>query len=152
MTAPVAASSRPDQHEAQPERPDEPDRQRPTLRPWTAVAIWAVLLGLLVAMSAGFGNNTFVLEVSGSSAGFVLLLAGAVWLDRRLRPDCGYRRSPTRVGGVVLFAVAFTLAWLGLAFGAWLTMIAAVPFIAAVGLEVAARRRAKLPDGLAGTH
>jgi hypothetical protein len=143
MTAPVTARPRPDEHEAQPERPDEPDRQRPTLRPWTAVAIWAVLLGLLVAMGTGFGNSTFVLEVSGSSAGFVLLLAGAVWLDRRLRPDRGYLRYPTRVGGVVLFAVAVTLAWLGLAFGAWLTMIAAVPFIAAVGLEAAAHHRGK---------
>jgi hypothetical protein len=143
MTAPVSAEPRPGQDEAQPEPPGEPDRQRPALRPWAVVAIWAVLLGLLVAMGAGFGNNPFVLEVSGSSAGFVLLLAGAVWLDRRLRPRRGYLRQPTRVGGVVLFAVAVMLAWLGLAFGAWLTMVAAVPFIAALGLEVAAHRRGK---------
>ena len=101
-------------------------------------------------MDAGFGNNTVVLEVSGSSAGFVLLLAGAVWLDRRLRPDRGYLRQPTRVGGVVLFAVAATLAWLGFAFGAWLMMVVAVPLIAAVGLEIAAHRQGKPPDGPAG--
>ena len=148
MTAPVSAGPRPGQD--QPERPDEPDRPRATPRPWTVVAIWAVLLGLLVAMGAGFGNNATVLEVSGSSAGLVLLLAGAVWLDRRLRPDRGYLRQPTRVGGVVLFAGAVTLAWLGFAFGAWLMMIAAMPFIAGVGLEVAAHRRGKPPDGLAG--
>lgn len=146
MTAPVSAGPRPGRNEAQPERPDEPDSQRVTLRPWTVVALWAVLLGLLVALGAGFGNSPFVLEVSGSSAGLVLLLAGAVWLDRRLRPGSGYLRYPTRVGGVVLFAVAVTLEWLGFAFGAWLMLIAAVPFIAAVGLEVAARRRRKLPD------
>jgi len=150
MTAPVSAGPRPGQDQAPPERPDEPGRPRATLRPWTVVAIWAVLLGLLVATGAGFGNSTFVLEVSGSSAGLVLLLAGAVWLDRRLRPDRGYLRQPTRVGGVVLFAVAATLAWLGFAFGAWLMMIAAMPFIAGVGLEVAAHRRGKPPDGLAG--
>ncbi len=150
MTAPVSARPRPGQDEAQPQRPAEPGRPPATLRPWTVVALWAAMLGLLVAMDAGFGNSTFVLEVSGSSAGFVFLLAGAVWLDRRLRPDRGYLRYPTRIGGVVLLAVAVTLAWLGFAFGAWLTMIAAVPFIAAVGLEVAAHRRGKLPDGPAG--
>jgi hypothetical protein len=143
MTAPVSAGPRPGQDEAQPERPAEPGRPRGTLQPWTVVAIWAVLLGLLAAMGAGFGNNAVVLEVSGSSAGFVLLLAGAVWLDRRLRPDRGYLRQPTRIGGVVLFAVAAALAWLGFAFGGWLILVAAVPFVAAVGLEIAAHRRGK---------
>lgn len=147
MTAPVSARPRPAQAGARPDWPDEPewpdeaDQPRAALQPWTVVAIWSVLLGLLVGMDAGFGNDTFVLEVSGSSAGFVLLLAGAVWLDRRLRPDRGYLRQPTRVGGVVLFAVTAMLAWLSFAFGAWLMMVAAVPFIPAVGLEVAARRR-----------
>jgi hypothetical protein len=152
MTAPVSAGPRPGQDEAQPRRPAEPDRPRATLRPWTVVALWAAMLGLLVALDAGFGNNTVVLEVSGSSAGFVFLLAGTVWLDRRLRPDRGYLRQPTRVGSVVLFAVAVTLAWLGFAFGAWLMMVAAVPFIAAVGLEAAARRREKAArrDALGG--
>lgn len=130
---------RPDRPQAPP-RPVGPQRQRP-LGPWAVVAIWAVLLGLLVATDAGFGNDAVVLEISGSSAGFVLLLAGTVWLDRRLRPYRGYLRHPTRVGGVFLFAVAAMLAWLSLAFGAWTIYIAVVPFIAAVGLEVAAHRR-----------
>src|SRR5260370_41082527 len=99
MTAPVSARPRPGQDEAQPQRPAEPGRPPATLRPWTVGALWAAMLGLLVAMDAGFGNSTFVLEVSGSSAGFVFLLAGAVWLDRRLRPDRGYLRYPTRIGG-----------------------------------------------------
>src|SRR5690349_14227432 len=102
MTAPVSVGPRPGQDQAQPERPYESDRQPVTLRPWTVVAVWGVLLSLLAALGAGFGNNAFVLEVSGSSAGFVLLLAGAAWLDRRLRPDRGYLRYPTRIGGVVL--------------------------------------------------
>jgi hypothetical protein len=143
MTAHVSAGPRPGEDEAQPERPAEPAGQRATLRPWGVVAIWAVLLGLLAALGAGFGNNALILEVSGSSAGFVLLLAGAVWLDRRLRPERGYLRQPTRVGGVILFALTAMLAWLGFAFGTWLVVVAAVPFTAAVGLEVAAHRRGK---------
>jgi hypothetical protein len=105
------------------------------------VAIWAGLLGVLVAIDAGFGNDAVVLEISGSSAGLVLLLAGAVWLDRRLRPYRGYLRHPTRVGGVFLFAVTAMLAWLSLAFGTWMIYLAVVPFVPAVGLEVAARRQ-----------
>lgn len=103
------------------------------------------LPGVLVAADAGFGNGALVLEISGSSAGFVLLLAGAVWLDRRLRPYRGYLRYPARAGGVFLFAVAAMLAWLSLAFGAWTIYLAVVPFIAAISLEAAARRRRRQP-------
>jgi len=126
--------------QAPPQPPGGPEDRRP-LPAWAVMAIWAVLLGVLVATDAGFGNDALVLEVSGSSAGFVLLLAGAVWLDRRLRPPRGYLRYPTRTGGVFLFAVAATLAWLSLAFGAWTIYLAVVPFTAAVGLEAAARRQ-----------
>jgi hypothetical protein len=108
------------------------------------VAIWAALLGLLVAAGAGFGNSALVLELSGTSAALVLLTAGSVWLHRRLRPNLGYLRQPTRVGGVVMLAVAIALSWLGYAFGAWLMMIAVVPFLAAVGLEFSARRQGKI--------
>jgi membrane protein YdbS with pleckstrin-like domain len=140
MATRVSTQPRPSRPQAPLRRPAGPEGQRP-LRAWAVVAIWAVLLGVLVATDAGFGNNAVVLEISGSSAGFVLLLASAVWLDKRLRPYRGLLRHPTRVGGVFLFAVAATLAWLSLAFGAWTIYIAVVPLIAAVGLEAAARRR-----------
>ncbi|MHB1592828.1 MAG: hypothetical protein ACYCU3_01450 [Streptosporangiaceae bacterium] len=100
-----------------------------------------MLLGALVATSAGFGSNGLVLEISGSSAGLVLLIAGSVWLDRRLRPARSYLRQPTRIGGAVMLAVAAALGFLGIAFGAWLMIIAVVPLIAAIGLEVLARRQ-----------
>src|SRR5579875_862871 len=145
MTTAVSAPLRPDR-QAPPGGPgwgkDGPGRERRAgagLAPWGVVAIWGVLLTALAAAGAGFGNSALVLEVSGSAAGFVLLLAVAVWLDRRLRPRRGCLRQPVRVGGVFMLAVAAALAWAGLAFGAWLVMIAAAPLAAAIGLEIAAR-------------
>lgn len=120
------------------------------LAPWGVVAIWGVMLAVLAAAGAGFGNSALVLEVSGSAAGLVLLLAAAVWLDRRLRPRTGWWRQPVRAGGVLMLAVTAMLAWLGLAFGAWLVMIAAVPLTTAIGLEIAARRNARALAAVAG--
>jgi predicted exporter len=130
-------ASRPDPADEQ----DERDTQRAMLPAWAVVAIWAVLLGLLVAMDAGFGNNSVVLEVSGSAAGLVLLLAGVVWLDRRLRPSRDWLQYAARSGGIFLLAVTAAVGWLSLAFGAWVLMIAIVPLVAAVGVEISARRR-----------
>src|SRR5579875_1518993 len=135
MTTAVSAPLRPDR-QAPPGGPgwgkDGPGRERRAgagLAPWGVVAIWGVLLTALAAAGAGFGNSA-------------LLLAVAVWLDRRLRPRRGCLRQPVRVGGVFMLAVAAALAWAGLAFGAWLVMIAAAPLAAAIGLEIAARRSA----------
>lgn len=114
-----------------------------TLLPCEVVAIWGLLLGVLVAVNVGFGNNVLVLAVAGSAAGFVLLLAGVVWLHWWLRRRRRCLWQPTRVGGVILFAVAAMLAWMGLAFGGWLLIIAGVPLLAAVGLEVSALRWAR---------
>ncbi len=114
------------------------------------VAIWGTLLALLTAVGAGFGNSALVLEISGSAAGFVLLLAAAVWLDRRLHPRTGWLRQPVRAGGVLMLAVTAMLAWLGLAFGTWLVMVAVVPLTAAIGLEIAARRDARARAAEAG--
>jgi hypothetical protein len=47
---------------------------------------------------------------------------------------------PVRLGGGFLFAVAATVAWLSLAFGEFMFMLAVVPFAGAVGLQVAAWR------------
>lgn len=127
-----------------PRGPGRPGREEAGLAPWGVVAIWAGMLGILIATGAGFGNNMLVLEVSGSSAGFVLLLAGAVWADRRLRPHRGYLRQPTRIGGAVMLAVTIALSLLGYAFGAWLMMVAVLPLIAAIGLEILSRRNTRV--------
>jgi len=112
------------------------------LRPWAVVATWAVLLGLLVAVSARFGNIAVVLEISGGAAALVLVLAGSVWLAQRFRPRRAMLGVPSLLGVVFLFALTMTVAWLALAFGAFMLMIAAVPFVAAIHLEIAVRRQA----------
>lgn len=142
-------SSPPQRHEQ--ENPTGPDAPRMTLRPCGVVALWAVLLGALVATNAAFGNDTLVLEVAGSSAGFVAALAGFVRLYRWLSPRRSYLRRPTRIGGVLLLAAAVLMAGLSLAFGTWLLMLAFVPFLAALGAEVHARRNGLYPANCAAT-
>lgn len=137
MTTSVSTPRQPVRHEADPD-PD-PDAKG-SLRPWTVVTIWAVLLGLLAAVSAGFGNNPVVLAISGGAAALILVLAGIVWLDHRFRPRRTVFGLPVRLGGGFLFAVAATVAWLSLAFGEFMFMLAVVPFAGAVGLQVAAWR------------
>jgi hypothetical protein len=116
----------------------------PCLLPCEVVAIWGVLLGLLAAVNAGFGNNAVVLAMAASAAGGMLLLAGAVWLHWRLRRRRHrWLRQPTRIGAGVLLPAAITLAWLSLAFGGWLLPIAAAAVVPAAGLEISARRKAR---------
>jgi hypothetical protein len=105
------------------------------------VAIWAVLNGLLVALLAAFRGSDFVLELYGSAAAFVLVLAGVVWLGRRHRPWQRGWRQPAGTGSVALFAVGVMLLWLGLAFGKWVAILSAFPFVLALVLEISARAR-----------
>ena len=107
--------------------------------PWTVVAAWAALLSILVAVSAAMGGSQVVLEISGGAAVLVLVIAGAVWLDHRLRPYRGTYSMPVRLGGTFLFAVTALTAWLALAFGQFMLYFAVIPLIGAVGLEIAAR-------------
>jgi hypothetical protein len=100
------------------------------------VAIWAVLNGLLVAMLAGFGESYFVLQLYGSAAAFVLVLAGLVWLGRRYRPWQRGWRQPAGTGSVALFAIGVMVLWLGLAFGMWVAILSAFPFVLALILEI----------------
>lgn len=134
-------------------RPDDPrrvHREGSSLAPWTVVAVWAVLLGILAAVGAAMGNNLVVLEISGGAAVLVLAIAGAVWLDHRLRPNRGVYSLPVRLGGTFLFAVTALTAWLALAFGQYMLYLAAVPLAGAVGLEIAARRGARAAAARAG--
>lgn len=122
---------------------------------WGVVALWGALNAVLAAVLAGFiaagiGSSPFVLETYGSSVGLVFLIAGAVWLGRRRYRHWQYGwRQPAGAGSVVLFAIAALLAWLGLAFGIWITIIAAFPLLLALFLEYAIRRRTELGRSLA---
>lgn len=153
MTTHVAAKPQPAPGAGEPVTPNEPGilpEDQPALRPWAVVAGWAVLLGVLSAVGAAFGNNAVVEEISGGAAGLALVIAAAVWLDLRLRPNRGVLALPVRLGGVVLFAVAACLVLLGLAFGEFMPMIAAVPLAAGIGVEIAARRAMRARAGAAG--
>jgi predicted lysophospholipase L1 biosynthesis ABC-type transport system permease subunit len=123
-----------------PPEPDPDPDAKGSLRPWTVVTIWAVLLGLLASVSAGFGNNLVVLAISGSAAMLILILAGTVWLDHHFRPYRTVFGLPARLGGGFLFAVTAVTAWTSLAFGEVMLLLAVVPFVGGVGLHIAAWR------------
>lgn len=111
------------------------------------VAAWAAMNALMATMLAGFvaaglGGSMFVAEVYGGSATLVFLLAVTVMLARRRRsrPGRGYR-LPGRPAAVALLAVTGALLWLGLPFGLWVMIMAAVPFTAALVMEISALAR-----------
>ena len=114
---------------------------------WGAVAIWGTFNALMVALLAGFilggfGTSPFLLETYGSSAGLVFVIALAVWFGRRrFRPWLTGFRQPAGTASIILFAAAAALAWLGLAFGIWITILAAFPLLLALLLEYSIRRR-----------
>jgi hypothetical protein len=76
LTSTRASASRQPPPRVHPEPDPDPDAKG-SLRPWTVVTIWAVLLGLPAAVSAGFGNNLVVPAISGGAAVLVLLVAGS---------------------------------------------------------------------------
>jgi hypothetical protein len=113
---------------------------------WGAVALWGALNAVFVALLAGFilggiGSSPFVVETYGSSAGLVFLIALAVWLGRRRRAQQRGWRQPAGTASVALFAIGAMLAWLGLAFGIWITVLAAFPLLLALILEYSIHRR-----------
>ena len=111
------------------------------------VAIWGGMNALMVALligfvAAGFGPGLIGVEIYASSAGLVFLIALLTWLARRRRRQ-GLSRGlavPPRPATMLMLAVAFALLWLGLPFGKWVPMIAALPLITAGFMELYARR------------
>jgi hypothetical protein len=100
------------------------------------LALAAVLIGFALATSASLLN----IGLYCGSAALVFILAAVVWLTRRREPLAHGLRLPARPAAALLLAVGVALIWLGLPFGAWLPMIAAVPLAAALILELTARR------------
>jgi hypothetical protein len=111
------------------------------------VAVWGALNTLLAGLLAGFtaagvdgspgpgGALGFAIYAAASALVFVIALL--VWLGRR---RTGGLRIPARPGAAVLLAVGVALMWLGLPFGVWIQLLAALPLLAAVTLEISARR------------
>jgi hypothetical protein len=110
------------------------------------VLIWGLFNGVLVAVLAGFvlagfGASLFIVEIYGASAVAVIVASGAVFLGRRRRPWLRGLRVPYRAASVIVFAVGMLVLWLGLAFGKWLSIMAAAPFVAAAVMEISVHRK-----------
>jgi hypothetical protein len=118
------------------------------MSPTLVVAAWGALNALLAGLLAGFtaagldggpgpgGALGFAIYAAASALVFVIALL--VWLGRRRR--AAGLRIPARPGAAALLAAGVTLIWLGLAFGTWIALLAAIPLLAAVMLEVSAHR------------
>ena len=114
------------------------------LTDWGVVALWGgfnafFVLLLIGFIAGGFGHSVFVLEAYGSATGLVFAFALTVWLARRRS-----RRGlplPAGAGSIPLFALTALMVWLGLAYGIWLAILAAFPFLWAVILEYSIHQR-----------
>jgi hypothetical protein len=111
------------------------------------VAIWGLMnviaLSLLGGfLGAGFGGHMVELYIYIGSAALVFLLAVLARLARRRlrQPLARGLTEPRRPAAMLLLALAFTMLWLGLAFGAWLPMLAIFPLGTAVLMEAFAIR------------
>jgi hypothetical protein len=113
------------------------------LSPAAVVVIWGIANVVLAAVLAGFtvakSAGLLVIDLYCASAAIVFGVAVLVWLARRRRPLARGLRVPARPAAALLLAVGVALIWLGLAFGAWLPIIAVVPLAAALILELSAR-------------
>jgi hypothetical protein len=111
------------------------------------VAIWGLMNAVAVALlagflAAGFLGDTVELYIYIGSALLVFLLALLAWIAWRRRRQVLARglTVPPRPGTMLMLALAFTLLWLGLAFGMWVPILAAFPLGAAALMEFYARR------------
>jgi uncharacterized protein (TIGR03382 family) len=110
------------------------------------VAIWGIANAVLIAVLIGFiaarSGPGLDIVLYCASAALVFALALLAWLGRRRRggPLARGLRLPPRPGAALLLAGGVALAWLGVPFGGWLLLAAAVPLTAALMLEIAARR------------
>jgi len=110
------------------------------------VAIWGIFNAALIAILIGFtavrSGPGLDIVLYAASAALVFAVAVAVWLTRRRdhQPLARGLRLSSRPAAALLLAVGVALIWLGLPFGAWLPMVAVVPLVAALVMEIAARR------------
>lgn len=111
------------------------------------VALWGafntVLAGLLAGFTAagidgGAGHGgVFAFVVYAAASALIFLIALLVMAGRQ--PFRGLR-EPRRPAAAAFLALGVALVWLGLAFGTWIAVIAAVPFLIALMLEISAHR------------
>lgn len=110
-----------------------------------AVVVWGFFNAALAAIFFGFvlsgTAGTFAADVYAAAVVLVFGVALAVWLARhRTGAEAAGVRVPARPSTAIMLAVTVSLLWWSLAYGAWIAMTAVLPFIAAIMLELGARR------------
>jgi hypothetical protein len=116
------------------------------LNGWNVVALWGAfnaffVLLLIGFIAGGFGRSVFDLEASASMVGLIFAFAAMVWLGRRRQPRARAWRQAAGAGSIPLFALTALMVWLGLAYGIWIAIIAAFPFLWALILEYSIHQR-----------
>lgn len=126
-------------------------RWRPAAAP---VAFWALLLGVLAAVQAGFGGGPLPVLVQGGAAAATGLIAVAILLASRIerRRAAGLRAVPDLSIASALAAVSIAAMLSGAAVGSWLIIGGGLGLAAAIGglaREWRAERRARSVAGSA---
>jgi hypothetical protein len=116
------------------------------LSSWGVVALWGAFNAFFVLLFVGFilggfGSSVFALETYCASTALVFAFAFAIWLGRRRRPGARAWRQAAGTGSVPLFAITALMIWLGLAYGIWIAILAAFPFLWAVFIEYSIHQR-----------
>lgn len=106
----------------------------------TVVAIWGTMNLLLTALligyvAGGFGGHLVEAAIYGGGVAIVFAISLLAVLAKRRHPRWRGLRSGRRPAVALLLAIGFALIWLGLAFGMWVPMMSAVPFLAAIILQ-----------------
>ncbi|MGI8557763.1 MAG: hypothetical protein ACR2ND_05570 [Solirubrobacteraceae bacterium] len=120
-------------------------RWRPAAAP---LAVWALLLGTLAGVQAGFGGDLLPVLVQGGAAAATGLIALAVLLGSRIerRRATGVRSVPDLSIASALAAVSLAAMLSGAAVGSWLIIGGGLGLAAAMGgliREWRAERRAR---------
>lgn len=128
-------------------------RWRPAAVP---LAFWALLLGVLAAVQAGFGGDLLPVLVQGGSAAATGLIAVAIVLASRIerRRASRLRAVPDLSMASALAAVSMAAMLSGVAVGSWLIIGGGLGLTAALGglaRERRAERRARAAAGSASS-
>lgn len=127
-------------------------RWRPAAAP---LGFWALLLGVLAGVQAGFGGDVLPVLVQGGSAAVVALIAVAIVLATRIehRRAAGLRTVPDLSMASALAAVSLAAMLSGVGVGGWLIIGGGLGLAAALGglaREWRAERRSR--DAAAATR
>ncbi|HWH10963.1 MAG TPA: hypothetical protein VG165_07540 [Solirubrobacteraceae bacterium] len=137
--------TRPPTGEAPGRRPVEDAAYRPAAAP---LAFWAILLGALAALQAGFGGKSLPVLVQAGAAGLIGLIALALAAGPRIlrRRAGGLRLIPDLSLATPLAAISLAAMLAGATVGTWLILGGFLGLLVGIGgvvREHRAQRRAR---------